>query len=190
MKKVFSCGAACFFLIIAFAGAQSEITGERLLAAIPSGYELGYHQKTDQNEISEFIPKGETLEAWSEMITVQLFPAHNTSAKFYATFESLIKQACADGSSHVVATTEENGYPVKVFQLFCPTNPQTDMGEITFIKTIEGKDKFYVVQKAWRTEKYKQDQLPLKNEDIVKWTQYLRSVNVCDSRSDQRACPQ
>ena len=40
---------------------------------------------------------------------------------------------------------EENGYQVKVFQLYCPTNKKTDMGEVTFVKTIEGKDRFYVV---------------------------------------------
>lgn len=178
----------CFFLIVALAEAQGELAGENLLVEIPPGYELGYNQKTDQGEINEFIPKGETVEKWSEMITVQLLPAHNNNSQFYATFEALSKQACKDGSTHVVATDKENGYPIKVFQLFCPTNLQTDMGEVTFIKTIEGKDKFYVVQKAWRTKKFDKEEFPLTSEDIVKWTQYLRSVSVCDSRIKKRKC--
>src|SRR5215213_6808102 len=189
MKGVLLIGSARLFLAVALAGAQGGLTGENLLVEIPSGYELGHHQKADQGEISEFIPKGETVEGWSEMITVQLLPAHNSNAKFYATFESLAKQACTDGSTEVIATTEENGYPVKVFILSCPTNQQTNMGETTFIKTIEGKDKFYVVQKAWRTEKYEPDQLPLTSDDVTHWTQYLRSVYVCDSRVKERNCP-
>ncbi len=188
MRRVFSV-AACLFLTFALAGASGELTGENLLVKIPAGYELGHHQKTDQSEISEFIPKGERFDSWSEMVTVQLFPAPQDNARFLATFESLAKQACTDGSVQVVATREENGYPVKVFQLFCPTNLQTGLGETTFVKTIEGKDKFYVVQKAWRTEKYEPDQLPLTEDDIVKWTQYLRFVQVCDSRIEARACP-
>lgn len=60
---------------------------------------------------------------------------------------------------------------------------------MTFIKTIEGEDKFYVVQKAWRTEKYELEQLPISKEDVVKWTEYLRSVSVCDSRIASRRCP-
>jgi hypothetical protein len=188
MRGVFS-GTACLFLTFALASAGSELTGENLLVKIPSGYELGSHQESGQGEINEYIPKGETLDDWSEMITVQLFPARQSNARFHATFESLAKQACRDGSVQVVATMVENGYPVKVFQLFCPTNLQTGMGETTFVKTIEGKDKFYVVQKAWRTEKYELDELPLTEDDIVKWTLYLKSVQVCDSRIQEQACP-
>lgn len=176
-------------LAVASAEARGELSGENLLIEIPQGYVLGYNQKTDQGEINEFIPEGETAEEWSEMITVQLLPAHNSNAKFYAAFEPLAREACKGGSTHVVATVKENEYPVNVFQLACPTNLQTDMGEVTFIKTIEGKDKFYVVQKAWRTDKYDEGVLPLTREDVVKWTQYLRSVHVCDSRIDKRECP-
>lgn len=188
MREVVLTGSVCFFLAVAFAGAQGEPAGERLLAEIPSGYELAHHQKADQGEIGEFIPKGETLEGWSEMITVQLLPAQNRNAKFYETFESLVKQACVDGSTRVVATAEEGGYPVQVFMLVCPVNRQNNLGETTLIKSIEGKDKFYVVQKAWRTEKYKPEEFPLTSEDITKWTQYLRSVHVCDSRIKEQNC--
>lgn len=179
----------CFFLASSLVEAQGSPTGEKLLAAIPAEYELGYHQKTDQGEIGEFIPKGESAEAWSEMITVQLLSAHNSNDEFYATFESLVRQACTDGSTKVVATTKENGYPTKVFSLSCPANPKTGMGEVTFIKTVEGKDQFYVVQKAWRTKKYKPGQTPLTSDDVAKWTGYLQSVHVCDNRIKERNCP-
>lgn len=181
--------AACLFLAMPLAGAEDSLTGENLLVEIPPPYELGYQGKMNPGEMSEFIPKGETVERWSEMITVQLLPADNRNSTFYDNFAALVKKACEEGTTHVVATAEENGYPVKVFQLSCPTNPQTGMGEVTFIKTIEGKDKFYVVQKAWRTETYKSDEFPLTGDEIVKWTQYLRSVKVCDSRIKERACP-
>lgn len=188
MRTVFLLGSICCILAGSLVGAQNELTGENLLVAIPAGYQLAYNQKTDQGEINEFVPKGETVEKWSEMITVQLLPAQNDNATFYATFESLAKQGCRSEFTHVIATTKENGYPVKVFQLFCTINLQTNMGEVTFIKTIEGKDKFYVVQKAWRTEEYELEQIPITEEDIVKWTEYLRSISVCDGRIKSR-CP-
>jgi hypothetical protein len=188
MRAVFLISAICFGLTGPFAGAQNGLTGENLLVEIPTGYELAYSQKTDTGTINEFVPKGETVEKWSEMITVQLFPPHD-NAKFYATFESLVKQSCRSGFTHEVATQKENGYPVKVFHLLCPTNLQTDLGEVTFLKTIEGRDKFYVVQKAWHTEKFEPDWIPISAEEIVKWTEYLRSVSVCDSRIKKRKCP-
>lgn len=174
---------------VASAGAQGELSGENLIVGIPSEYELGFQQETDQAKMSEFVPKGESVEQWSEMITIQLFDAANRNAGFYARIESLVKQACEDGSTHVTPVTEENGYPVKVFQMYCPTNRKTGMGEVTFFKTIEGKDKFYVVQKAWRTEKYSVDDVPLTEEDFGRWIRYLKDVYVCDSRAGSRKCP-
>lgn len=189
MRAVFLIGSICFVFAGSMAGAQDERTGEKLLAAIPAGYEAAHSQKTDQGEIHEFIPKGETVEEWSEMITIQLFSAQNDHSTFYSNVESLVKQACRSGMTRVVASAKENGYPVQVFHLLCPTNLRNNLGEVTFIKTLEGNDKFYVVQKAWRTEKYELEELPISEEEIVKWTEYLRSVSVCDSRIENRKCP-
>lgn len=172
------------------AAAQGELVGENLLILVPPDYELGFEQATELGLINEYVPRGETVEGWSEMITVQLLSSHNDNARFYAAFEALALQACSGGSTHVVATTKENGYRVKVFQLYCPTNLQTEMGEVTFVKTIEGRDKFYVVQKAWRTEKFDPKEVPLTAEEIVEWVEYLRSVSVCDTRMKKRKCPQ
>jgi hypothetical protein len=174
----------------ATAATQGELFGENLLIRIPADYELGFEQTTELGQINEFVPRGETVEEWSEMITVQLFPTHNDNERFFAVFEALAAQACSSESTHVVATTKENGYRVKVFQLFCPTNLQTEMGEVTFVKTIEGRDKFYVVQKAWRTERFDPGEVPLTSEEIVEWVGYLRSVSVCDTRMKKRKCPQ
>jgi hypothetical protein len=187
--RCFLIGSIFFLLSVVSAGAQGEHVGENLIAGLPSEYELGYQQETDHVKMSEFIPKGESVEQWSEMITIQLFDPANKNAEFYERLDSLVKQACEDGSTHVTPTTEENGYPVKVFQMYCPTNLKTGMGEVTFIKTIEGKDKFYVVQKAWRTEKYSEDDIPLTEEDFGRWIRYLKAVYVCDSRAEDRKCP-
>jgi hypothetical protein len=185
--RCFLIGSAVFLLSVALAGAEGELIGENLVAKIPSGYKLGFEQEADQAKMMEFIPEGESVEDWSEMITIQLFDPSNKNAEFYTRLESLLKQACEDGSTHVIPATEENGYPIKVFQMFCPTNLKTGMGEVTFIKTIEGKDKFYVVQKAWRTEKYSDD-IPLTEEDFGTWIRYLKDVYVCDSRVETRKC--
>jgi len=182
-------GWAIFLISAASAGAQEDLVGENLIVRIPAGYELAFQQETGQGTMSEFIPKGESVDEWSEMITIQLFHPDNKNAEFHARLDSLVKQACEDGSTHVTPTGEENGYPVQVFQMYCPTNLDTGMGEVTFFKTIEGKDKFYVVQKAWRTKKYSEDDIPLTEDDFVRWIPYLKDVYVCDSRAENRKCP-
>jgi hypothetical protein len=37
-------------------------------------WELGYHTVTDQQEIREFVLKGESVKKWTELVTVQAFP--------------------------------------------------------------------------------------------------------------------
>jgi hypothetical protein len=44
-----------------------------------------------------------------------------------------------------------------------------------------GNDSFYIVQKAFRFEPAQ--------EQISHWLQYLQTVNVCDTRLPDRACP-
>lgn len=168
--------------------AERKLRGENLLVGLPSGYEVAHHQKTAAGEISEFVPEGETVENWSEMLTIQLLPPGNEVEGFYERFDSMVKQVCG-GSTRVVATEEENGYTVKFFHMYCPSNPQTDTGETTFIKAIEGKDKFYAVQKAWRTEEYGPGEVPLTEEDIINWTLFMKSVTVCDTRIKGKKCP-
>ncbi len=185
--RYFLIGSVVFLLSTAVAGAEGELVDENLITKVPAGYKLGFQQATDQMKMMEFIPEGESVEDWSEMITIQMFDPANRNEEFYERLDSLVKEACEDGSTHVTATREENGYPVKVFQMYCPENLKTGMGEVTFLKTIEGKDKFYVVQKAWRTEKYSDDDT-LTEEDYVTWIQYLKAVYVCDSRVESRKC--
>ena len=63
----------------------------------------------------------------------------------------------------------------------CPLNQATGKPEITWFKAIQGNDSFYVVQKAFKF-------MPT-NEQVVAWTQYLKSVQVCDTRIKGRECP-
>ena len=60
-------------------------------------------------------------------------------------------------------------------------NKDTGKPEMTWMKAIQGKDSFYVVQKAFKFEPA--------DDDVAKWMRYLRGVAVCDSRVPERACP-
>jgi hypothetical protein len=54
-------------------------------------------------------------------------------------------------------------------------------GKLAWFKAIQGADSFYVVQKAYKF-------VPSKEQE-TKWTGYLQSISVCDSRVPERACP-
>jgi hypothetical protein len=163
--------------------ASAQLADENLLVTVPPGYKVGYRVERGHMVMNEMVPAGQTVENWSEMVTVQIF--HNLKAapeKFRDTLRQNWVAACPGGSEADVTSDAENGYPALVWRLDCPKNPQSGKPEITWFKAIAGNDSFYLVQKAF---KFKPDK-----EQLDRWMAYLKSVTVCDTRIAARACPQ
>lgn len=164
---------------------QSPATGfenENLLVSLPKGYKIGFQTQQDNMRMTEMIPLGETLENWTEMVTVQIFLGMRTVAP--KAFErSLVRQwtsACADSESHHIIDGVENGYAFVLWMLACPKNKATGEPEVTWFKAMRGNDSFYVVQKAFKF-------MP-NDEQVVQWTNFLKEVQVCDARLPNQPC--
>jgi hypothetical protein len=173
----------CFFAVLAAAPAAAQLVNENLLVTKPDGYKVGFSDKKNNAVITEMVPDAESVENWTEMVTVQIFLGMKgvSPEQFKARMERLWLGACSNAISNPIASATENGYPVSVWQMFCPRNAQTGKPETTWFKAIQGRDSFYVVQKAFKFEPSK--------EQVVTWTRYLKKASVCDSRLPGRACP-
>jgi hypothetical protein len=182
--------AACFMLgfvplvlLLFVRAAGAQLANENLLVRVPPGYRVGYRIERGNMVMNEMVPAGQTVENWTEMVTVQIF--HGLKAapeKFRDTLRRRWVAACPGGSGADVTSGTENGYPVLVWLLDCPKNPRSGKPEITWFKAIAGNDSFYLVQKAF---KFKPDKA-----QVDRWMAYLKSVAVCDTRIAARACPQ
>jgi hypothetical protein len=139
-------------------------------------YKVGFSDKKPNMLMTEFVPAKETVENWTEMVTVQVFfGLKATPQQFMDDMAKRWRGACPDAEeAHTVADAPENGYPTLVWLLSCPKNPGTGKPEITWFKAVQGNDSFYLVQKAFKFEPSK--------EQITRWMGYLRKVSVCDSR--------
>src|SRR5215470_9338421 len=161
-------------VVLAAVPAYAQFVDENLLLRIPQGYKTDYQAKNATEEINEMVPQGETVQNWTEMVTVQIFSnLKNVDPKQMR--DGVAKgwlETCTNGGNHQVADTTENGYSTLVWQLSCPKNPETGKPEWTWFKAIRGNDSLYVVQKAFRFEPSR--------EQITTWVQYLRGVTVCD----------
>jgi hypothetical protein len=162
----------------------AELVNENLLAGLPPGYKVGFHDKQGNLEMTEWVPAKETVDNWTEMVTVQIFFGLKISPEqFMQSLESRWRGACPGaGDAQPIVGSVENGYQSLLWILECPKNPATGKPELTWIKGVQGNDSFYVVQKAFKFNPNK--------EQIVRWVEYLRAVRVCDSRIAERACPQ
>lgn len=173
--------ALCLLLL---ASPAFAFEGENLLAELPPGYKIDFQQKKKNSiQITEMVPANESVQNWTEMLTVQVFNGMKgtTPDQFRARMEKLWSGSCANALTRPIATTVEKGYPIAVWMMFCPTNKETGKPESTWFKAIQGQDSFYVVQKAFKFDP--------SSEQVVKWTLYLKKVAVCDTRVRERACP-
>ena len=70
-KAIFMVRVAALALVIASPAFALE--NENLLVAMPPGYKVGYTKHTAKGVITEMVPAAETVENWTEMVTVQIF---------------------------------------------------------------------------------------------------------------------
>jgi hypothetical protein len=181
------------FFLIAILMAGNEISvpavhaqqmeNENILVGLPAGYKIGFQARRGNATISEMVPAQETVKDCSEMITVQIFHGSKnmTPQAFRTTMQNQWSSACKGSEFSTVRDGEENGYGFSLWIMSCPLNPSTSKPEVTWLKAIKGNDSFYVVQKAFRFS-------PIKDQ-VVRWTQFLQALVVCDSRLNDRKCP-
>jgi hypothetical protein len=174
--------AFAVILVMLAPAAQAQLVNENLLVAMPEGYKVGWQDRKPDHLINEMVPAGQTVENWTEMVTVRIFFNRKSTPDAYrAQLEKAWTAACPKTMSQPVAQGPERGYAAAVWMQVCFDNPQTGKPEHTFFKAIAGNDSFYVVEKAFKYAPAR--------EEVVKWTRYLKDVAVCDSRLPDRACP-
>jgi hypothetical protein len=172
-----------FFALTLARPASAQLVNENLLVTVPSGYKIDFQEHKPKGLMNEMVPTSETVDNWTEMVTVQIFyNLKTTPDDFEGKMASGWLAACPGAKNESIASGPENGYPAAVWLLNCPKNPATGKPEITWVKIVQGNDRLYVVQKAFK--------FAPSNDQVVQWMKYLRSVAVCDSRLPDRACPQ
>jgi hypothetical protein len=169
-------------VFLAPATAAAQLVNENLLVAIPPGYKIEFQDKKNNMQMTEMVPAGQTVNDWTEMVTVQIFFGLKVAPElFRKRIENGWFEACFDGQSEPLPTALENGYPSLIWVLSCPRNPKTGKPELTWFKAVAGNDSFYVVQKAFK--------FAPSQEETTRWVAYLKSATVCDSRKAEHPCP-
>jgi hypothetical protein len=168
---------------IALQPARAQLKDENLLAPLPAGFKVGYQASNNGLVMQEFIPAGETVEDWSEMVTAQIFLGRRDLDGVRAL--GLISQgwinACPASKPNRIGNASVNGYAAWNLFLQCPLLASTGKPETTFFRAVKGNDSFYIVQRAARA-------MPGQAQ-LVKMTQYLDTTTVCDTRTSDHPCP-
>jgi hypothetical protein len=161
---------------------QSLIQNENLLFSPPKDFKVGYQASHGNSSITEWIPAGETVQDWTQMLTVQIFHGASVdAATFLQGVGKRYMDACPGTTAKGIYTGQVNGYVVSMLLLKCPMNPATSKPETTAFRLIKGQDALYSVQRAWRA-------MP-SDQDLDGVMRTLGKVTVCDTRTPQHPCP-
>src|SRR5687768_16885971 len=181
MRRAVCVFLAAFLLALTTPAARA-LEGEVLLVTVPKGYKIGYEKKAGNQIMTEMVPQAETVKDWTEMVTVQIFLNMRdvSPSQYRRRIETMWGQACAGSEFAKVKEGADGGYPTLTWLQKCPMNNATGKPELTWMKAIQGRDSFYLVQKAYKFEP--------SAEQKATWGAYLDSVSVCDTRRPERPC--
>ncbi len=178
-------------LFCACAAAQAQQGGEQLFLIPPAGWTIAYHDTKNNVELTELTPPGQTAQSWTDMLTVELVQGHPMSdvqSTLKARLET-IHQDCNDVGAGQVQLSVENGYDTGIRAVACPKTHKDERGEISLYKVILGKDRTYVISRAWSGKAYDKDKIPLPEQTTQEWLAFMAKVVLCDPRERSHPCP-
>jgi hypothetical protein len=173
------------------ASAAGPAGGEQLYVMPPKGWDVAYHDQKGNVDVTEVLPPGQTLKAWTEMLTVQMTAGKPVKSPQDVLKDQLdlVKGACEDIGAGQTSLGVENGYETGMRAIACPKSKQWADGELSLYKVIVGAERTYVVWRSWRGPAFEKEHLPVPAEKTAEWLTFMRQVLVCDDRDPKHACP-
>lgn len=180
------------------AGVSTELSGERLIAQPPRGWQQTGATSVGNLRRVEFRPEaelsGDPDADWTRRITLESLREDPLPdpMEFIELINAGRDYDCGTFRAHPTFAGEENGYPTAVYLLICHQDRQTERSEITLMKTIRGNEFFYVITRALRGDPIPKEGAPdVEQSEIGGWALYLKSISVCDGdRPDAHPCPE
>jgi hypothetical protein len=162
--------------------APATMPAERIASPVLAGFVLGYQAANAAQSIREEIPRGETVERWSRMVTTQRFTglaARSSPAAYARTITGSVPQACPGAAISPIASIAVSGRAAARFQVDCPRN-QYGQVETFILIAIAGQSDMHVKQVAFRGAKSPAD---------LAWARtYLDRTVLCRPRDPQVGC--
>ena len=140
---------------LAFAAAPlaaQTAQGERLVSPSLPGFVEGFARANAEQSIREEVPRGETVEAWSRMVTTQRFTGlaeRATPLAYAGNILSHVPQSCPGARASKPVSLTVSGHAAVRFQVDCPRNAR-GQAETFMLLAIAGRSDMHVKQVAWR----------------------------------------
>lgn len=173
------------------APALSQEGGERLYVLPPHGWQIGFHGRQGEIELTELVPPGQTIQDWSQMLTIQIISGepNKTAQDIMNAQLERVRSECADAGAGPASPGVENGYETVIRAVACTRSKRYGKGELNLYKVLRGHERIYVVARSWRGEPFEKAHVPVPPETTMEWLNFMNRVVVCDSRDAKHPCP-
>ncbi len=161
------------------------------------------YEKFDSNfYISEFIPKDQVLDKWTNMMTIIGYKKISTNPKQYFSSVYLMTQKiCGEKNTAAQIMREQDNFIVALLMCGKPLskevgksiNLKNDQGEMTLYKIYKEGESLYSVFYSWRGKKYdvrdeSDKNLPASMSEIKKYFFRTRSIEICNKKNPTIEC--
>jgi hypothetical protein len=162
--------------------ALAQQPAERLASPPLGGYVVGYQAANAAQAIREEVPRGETVERWTRMVTTQRFTglaARSTPEAYARTIVASVPRACPGAAVSPIAALTVGGRAAARFQVDCPRNGQ-GQPESFILLAIAGQSDMHVKQVAFRGARTAAD---------LAWARgFLAATVLCGARDATARC--
>ena len=159
--------------------AQVTAPAESLVSPGLSSFVVGYEAANAAQSIREEVPRGETVERWSRMVTTQRFTGlaeRSTPDDYARTIATSVPQACPGATISPIVSLTVSSRPAVRFQVDCPRN-EGGQPESFILLAVAGQSDMHVRQVALRGPKGAAD---------LAWARdYLDHTALCRLRTPQ-----
>lgn len=169
---------------------QASEAARLLSAAPPPGWKMSYSYSVPGLEVREFLPRGQSLENWRDMITAQALPRAGASTP-RAALLAIVEGARAICAGVIAAPVEEHqagGPPAASMTLFCLRDPETRSGDMALYRVVHGTNASYVLSRTRRGEVSVSATAPVPEETLAQWRQDLAALHICREAEAGRDC--
>lgn len=171
-------GAAGLMLLAAAPASEESLTAPPL-----PGFVVGYSAANAEQSIREEVPQGETVQAWTRMITTQKFAGvaeRLTPADYLGIVAEALPRSCPGGKTTPVGTLTVLGRSAARIRADCPLLAATGKPETFFMLAIAGASDMHVKQVAFR-------RLPSRADEAFV-AEFLSGVRLCGGTGRQTGC--
>ena len=165
--------------------------GEVYIAGLPKGWNLGFQESNEIGHHLEWVPRGQPVKDWRDMIAFQLFPKliDVRPDQFLTKMADHYAQSCDQVLATDIEGTPANGYPGALRVLACTKNKVTGMGEVTLFRAVMGQEAFYVAQRAWRMQPFSPEAIPVTGDQLDAGRKLIEYGIACRSNASASPCP-